>query len=205
MDTRPNEQGTLTLAGCAVSREPVGVVVAITPYNVPFMTNLCKSVAAMVMGCTVILKPSPFTPFEALVLGEIADEVGLQKGVLNIVNGGLEVGQALTTDPHVDLISFTGSDKVGAMIQAQAAPSLKRVVLELGGKSALIVREDADVAKAAFAGLNGITNHCGQGCVLLTRHLVHNSIRRQYVEQLGAFLRTVRVGGASDPRATMGP
>jgi acyl-CoA reductase-like NAD-dependent aldehyde dehydrogenase len=205
VDVVPNAQGTLSLAASVVSREPVGVVVAITPYNVPFLTNVCKSVAAMLVGCTVILKPSPYTPFEALVLGEIADEVSLPKGVLNIVTGGPEVGTVLTSDKRVDMITFTGSDKVGAAIQAQAAPTLKRVVLELGGKSALIVRHDADIGIAAAAGLGGITMHCGQGCVLLTRHIVHNSIRSKYVDALKNLIGGVKVGDPNDPAATMGP
>lgn len=205
VDVVPNAEGTLSLAASVLSREPVGVVVAITPYNVPLLTNVCKSAAAMLMGCTVILKPSPYTPFEALVLGEIADEVGLPKGVLNIVNGGAEVGATLTSDKRVDMITFTGSDKVGAAIQAQAAPTLKRVVLELGGKSALIVRQDADIQKAAAAGLGGITTHCGQGCVLLTRHIVHNSIRVQYVAALKHLVDGIKVGDPNDPSATMGP
>lgn len=204
-DVVPNAHGTLSLAASVLSREPVGVVVAITPYNVPFLTNVCKSVAAMLVGCTVILKPSPYTPFEALLLGEIADEIGLPKGVLNIVTGGPEVGTALTSDERVDMVTFTGSDKVGAAIQAQAAPTLKRVVLELGGKSALLVRHDADVERAAAAGLGGITTHCGQGCVLLTRHIVHNSIRRRYVAVLKNLIGGVKVGDPNDPAATMGP
>lgn len=205
VDVVPNAQGTLSLAGSVLSREPVGVVVAITPYNVPFLTNVCKSVAALLVGCTVILKPSPYTPFEALILGEIATEVGLPKGVLNIVTGGPEVGRVLTSDKRVDMITFTGSDQVGAAIQAQAAPTLKRVVLELGGKSALVVRHDADIGKAAAAGLGGITMHCGQGCVLLTRHIVHNSIRPQYVDALKDLIGGVKVGDPNDPTATMGP
>ena len=205
VDVVPNAKGTLSLAASVLSREPIGVVVAITPYNVPFLTNVCKSVAALLMGCTVILKPSPYTPFEALVLGEIASEVGLPKGVLNIVNGGAEVGAMLTSDKRVDMITFTGSDKVGAAIQAQAAPTLKRVVLELGGKSALIVRHDADIEKAAAAGLGGIVTHCGQGCVLLTRHVVHDSIRPQYVAKLQQLLSGIQVGGPDDSGAMMGP
>jgi acyl-CoA reductase-like NAD-dependent aldehyde dehydrogenase len=205
VDVVPNMQGTHSLASAVLSREPVGVVVAITPYNVPFLTNVCKSAAAMLVGCTVILKPSPYTPFEALVLGEIADEVGLPKGVLNVVNGGVDVGTRLTSDKRVDMITFTGSDRVGAAIQAQAAPTLKRVVLELGGKSALIVCADADISKAASAGFGGITTHCGQGCVLLTRHLVHNSIRQKYVSTLTEMLAGVKIGDPNDASTTMGP
>jgi acyl-CoA reductase-like NAD-dependent aldehyde dehydrogenase len=153
----------------------------------------------------VVLKPSPYTPIEALILGEIAEEVGLPNGVLNIVTGDIEAGQLLTTDKRVDLISFTGSDKVGSMIQAQAAPTLKRCLMELGGKSALIVRADADIQQAAMAGLGGFTVHCGQGCALLTRHLVHNSVRAQYVETLKAMLAHVKIGNPADPTVNYGP
>ncbi|MFN4204669.1 MAG: aldehyde dehydrogenase family protein, partial [Tabrizicola sp.] len=121
VEVTPNMQGTLTLGGGVLAREPMGVVAAITPYNFPFFLNIGKIIPAMAVGCTVVLKPSPYTPIEALILGEIAEEVGLPKGVLNIVTGDVEAGTLLTTDKRVDLISFTGSDKVGAMIQAQAA------------------------------------------------------------------------------------
>lgn len=205
IDLTPAADGTTTLGATILSREPVGVVAAITPYNFPFFLNVGKIVPALAVGCTVVLKPSPYTPFEALILGEIADEAGLPKGVLNIVTGGIEVGAALTTDKRVDLISFTGSDVVGAAIQAQAAPSLKRLVMELGGKSALIVRPDADLVQAAANGLGGFTVHCGQGCALLTRHLVHNSIKAQYVETLKSMVATIKVGDPSDPANHMGP
>lgn len=205
VETTPNAQGTLTLGAGVMARDPAGVVSAITPYNFPFFLNVGKIVPAMVVGCTVVLKPSPYTPFEALILGEIAEEVGLPKGVLNIVTGGIEVGTALTTDPRVDLVSFTGSDKVGAMIQAQSAPTLKRVLLELGGKSAMIVRPDADIMAAAQNGLMGFTIHSGQGCALLTRHVVHNSIRAQYVAAVKGMLGHVKVGDPADATVGMGP
>lgn len=206
VDTRPNTDGTTALTASVVSREPYGVVAVITPYNVPFFLNVTKSFAALAVGCTVVLKPSPYTPFEALILGEIADEVGLPKGVLNIVTGGVDVGRRLTTDERVDVVTFTGSDKVGAAVQTQAGPTLKRVLLELGGKSALIVRADADVARAAVAGVGGFTTHCGQGCVLLTRQIVHNSIRAQYVEAVRNLVaQTIRIGNPYDPGVTYGP
>ena len=198
--------GPITTLGAGVMvREPAGVVAAITSFNFPFFLNLGKIIPAMAVGCTVVLKPSPYTPLQALVLGEIADAAGLPPGVLNIVTGGLEVGEALTTDPRVDLVSFTGSDTVGAAIQAQAAPTLKRVLLELGGKSAMIVREDADLDLAAGAGVTGFTAHAGQGCALLTRHLVHNSVRAAYVERLAAAARAIKVGNPADPTVGMGP
>lgn len=205
VESFPNAMGTKTLGAAALSREPIGVVSAITPYNFPFFLNIGKIIPAMAVGCTTILKPSPYTPFEALILGEIAEEVGLPKGVLNVVTGGIDVGAALTTDPRVDLVSFTGSDTVGAAIQAQSAPTLKRVLLELGGKSALIVRPDADLQKAAATGLAMFTSHCGQGCALLTRHVVHNSIRDEYVNTVKKNAEAMKVGNPADPSVAMGP
>lgn len=205
IDLTPSADGSTVLGVSVLSREPVGVVSAITPYNFPFFLNVGKIIPAMAVGCTVVLKPSPFTPFEALILGQIAEEVGLPRGVLNIVTGGADVGAALTTDKRVDLISFTGSDKVGAAIQAQAAPTLKRVLLELGGKSALIVRADADIAQAAMAGVMGFTTHCGQGCALTTRHLVHNSIKDQYIAAVTQIVAGMKIGNPSDPSVAMGP
>lgn len=205
VELTPNAQGKTTLGTGVVSREPVGVVAAISPYNFPFFLNIGKVIPALAVGCTVVLKPSPYTPFEALILGEIADEVGLPKGVLNIVTGDLEAGKLLTSDPRVDLVHFTGSDKVGSMIQAQSAPTLKRIVMELGGKSALIVRSDADIARAAGFGLMNFTSHCGQGCALTTRHIVHNSVRPQFVEAMKAMLAQMKIGNPADPSVTYGP
>lgn len=205
VELTPNAQGGLTLGTGVLSREPVGVVAAISPYNFPFFLNIGKVIPALAVGCTVVLKPSPYTPMEALILGEIAEEVGLPRGVLNIVTGDIEAGKLLTTDKRIDLIHFTGSDKVGSMIQAQAAPHLIRCVMELGGKSALIVRADANLQEAAMAGIGGFTVHSGQGCALLTRHLVHNSVKAQYVEMLKAMLGHVKIGNPADPSVTMGP
>lgn len=205
VETAMTARGTVNLTAGVISREPIGVVAAITPYNFPFFLNVGKVIPAMAVGCTVVLKPSPFTPIEALILGEIADEVGLPKGVLNIVTGDVETGRLLSTDKRVDLVHFTGSDRVGALIQAQAAPTLKRCVMELGGKSAMIVRADADLAQAAAAGMGSVTTHCGQGCVLQTRHLVHNSIRERYVELLTGLLGQVKIGNPADPSVTLGP
>jgi aldehyde dehydrogenase (NAD+) len=201
----PNAAGGKTLGAGVMVREPVGVVAAITPFNFPFFLNVSKVFPALAAGCTVVLKPSPFTPFEGLLLGWAADEAGLPKGVLNIVTGGKEAGEKLTTDPRVDLVTFTGSDTVGAAIQAQTAPTLKRVLLELGGKSALIVRADADLPRAAAAGLMGFTLHCGQGCTLQTRQLVHNSVRAEYVKLLTNLAKAVKIGDPADPTVTMGP
>jgi aldehyde dehydrogenase (NAD+) len=188
-----------------VVRRPVGVVGAITPYNFPFYLNLCKVAPALAMGNTMVLKPSPLTPMQALLFGDVADEVGLPPGVLNIVTAGADAGVTLVRDPRVNLISFTGSDAVGASIMADAAPGLKRLILELGGKSAAIIRADADVEAAAAAvfGLN--MSHCGQGCELTTRHLVHHSIRDEYLAAITELAAKVRIGDPTDPSSTLGP
>jgi acyl-CoA reductase-like NAD-dependent aldehyde dehydrogenase len=205
VELTPNAKGTTTLGTGVVSREPIGVVAAISPYNFPFFLNIGKIIPALAVGCTVVLKPSPYTPLEALILGEAADEAGLPKGIFSVVTGDIEAGKLLTTDPRVDMVHFTGSDKVGAMIQAQAAPTLKRTVMELGGKSALVVRHDADIAQAAAAGIAGFTVHCGQGCALTTRHLVHNSVRPQFVEAMKAMLVHFKIGNPADASVNFGP
>ncbi|MDB5715091.1 MAG: aldehyde dehydrogenase [Sphingomonadales bacterium] len=193
------------LGAVSTVREPVGVVAGITAYNFPFMLNLSKVAPALLAGNTMVLKPSPFTPFAALMLGQVADEVGLPAGVLNIITGGIEVSKTLTTHPDVDMVSFTGSDVVGSLIMAQAAPSLKRVMLENGGKSALIVRADADLQLAAMTAVQHMTGHAGQGCALLTRYIVHNSVRSEFVAMAKGFLSQMPMGNPSNPDNLVGP
>ncbi|MDB5447348.1 MAG: aldehyde dehydrogenase family protein [Phenylobacterium sp.] len=202
--TVPNMAGGKSFVGGIVRREPVGVVAAITPYNFPYLLNVVKMFPALVTGNTVVLKPSPYTPFSALIIAEVVAEVGFPPGVINIVTGGKEVGEMMTTDPRVDLITFTGSDAVGSAIMAQGAPSLKRLHFELGGKSAHIVRGDADL-QAAVAGGMGYLTHSGQGCANVTRHLVHNSVRKAYVEMLAAAHRALKIGNPADPSVNFGP
>jgi aldehyde dehydrogenase (NAD+) len=200
-----NPAGPRLLGGGVVVREAVGVVTAITPYNAPFLTNLSKLVPALLAGNTVVLKPSPYTPFSALLFGEVAAEIGLPPGVLNVVTGNAEVARLLTADAGVDMVTFTGSEAVGAAILAQGAPTIKRSLLELGGKSALIVRADADVQKAAMEGLFQVSTHCGQGCALATRHLVHNAIRPAYIEMMRAIAGQITVGDPANPGTVTGP
>jgi aldehyde dehydrogenase (NAD+) len=201
----PGPGGSRTLGTAFVVREPVGVVAAITPYNYPYFLNLAKTVPALLAGNAVVLKPSPHTPFQAILLAVAAQEAGLPPGVFNVVTGATEVGQLLASERRVDLVSFTGSDTVGSAIAAQAAPTLKRLVLELGGKSALIVRADANQKMALAQALRGFTSHAGQGCAMNTRVLVHNSIRREFVRQLADAARAVRVGDPAHPASEMGP
>ncbi|WP_405538812.1 aldehyde dehydrogenase family protein [Streptomyces sp. NBC_00075] len=186
-------------------REPFGVCALISAYNFPFFLSMMKVIPALAAGCTAVLKPAPATPLESLLIGDFADAAGLPPGVLNIVTGDIEAGRELTTHPMVDLVSFTGSDTVGRTVYTQAAASLKKVVLELGGKSANIVRADGDLDGAVRSALVGITTHAGQGCSLLTRTLVHESVHDELVARLSEGLAAIRVGDPADPATTMGP
>ncbi|SCW40987.1 aldehyde dehydrogenase (NAD+) [Sphingobium faniae] len=205
LETVPLPDGTANVGGGLVLREPVGVVSVITPYNFPLLMGLVKSIQALVMGNCVLLKPSPFTPLEAFLLAEAAAAAQLPPGVFNVVTGGIDVGNSLTAHAGVDMVSFTGSDSVGAQIQAQAAPTLKRLVLELGGKSAMIVCPDADLDLAAMAGLRSMTMHAGQACGLTTRHIVHNAVKADYIERLGRLAAQVVIGPGNQPGVAMGP
>jgi acyl-CoA reductase-like NAD-dependent aldehyde dehydrogenase len=188
-----------------VVREPAGVAALISAYNFPLFLNIMKLAPALAAGCTVVLKPAPTTPLEAFVLGEIAQEAGLPAGVLNIVTGDVDAGRELTTNPKVDLVSFTGSDTVGRLVYEQAAPSLKKVVLELGGKSANIICEDADLRKVAESVVANMVTHAGQGCSLLTRTLVHRSRYDELVAMVTAGLGMIKVGDPAEPGTLMGP
>jgi len=208
IELKPNlfdpSAGAILAAGMVV-QEPYGVVVGITPYNYPFLLNMVKAVPALLTGNTVVIKPSQFTPFSGLLLGEIIAEAGLPRGVLSILNGGPDVGAQLTEDARVDLVTFTGSNAVGSAILRQSAGTLKKVHLELGGKSALIVRHDADIMKAAATAAFSMSLHAGQGCALLTRYLVHNSIRPAFVETVKGLLAHFKLGNPVDPSVMVGP
>ena len=152
--------------------EPVGVVAAITPYNAAMIMAFQKLIPALMAGNSVILRPSPLTPISSLVFGAAADAAGLPAGVLSVViESGAEVAELLTTDPAVDMVSFTGSTDVGRKILAQAAPTVKRVALEFGGKSAQIYLPDA-VDRAAMGAMAVVAMTAGQACVAATRMLV---------------------------------
>lgn len=138
------------------------------------------------------------------MVGEIADAAGLPPGVLNIITGDVEAGEALTTHPGVDIISFTGSDTVGTKVYGQGAQSLKKVVLELGGKSANILLEDTDLDRVMQSVLGGFITHAGQGCALMTRILVHESLHDELVGRIKMALDYVPVGDPADPDVVMG-
>jgi aldehyde dehydrogenase (NAD+) len=184
---------------------PLGVVAGISAYNFPIMTALMKVIPALVTGNTLVMRPSPLTPLAHLVLGEAAQEAGLPPGVLNIVlESGLEGGQLMSTHAAVDLVSFTGSTGVGSQIMAQAAPTMKRVQLELGGKSAQVFLPDS-VASAAAAVLQVCTAHAGQGCALGTRIFIPEESKAEVIAQTKVLLAGVKVGRADDRETTLGP
>jgi aldehyde dehydrogenase (NAD+) len=188
-------------------REATGVVAAITPWNFPNQINLAKVVPALGAGNTVVLKPPPDTPWTALLLGKlIAEETDMPAGVVNIVtSSGHDVGAQLSSDPRVDLVSFTGSTATGRKIMAAASATVKKVFLELGGKSASIALDDADMAAAAAGIAFQITSHAGQGCAITSRWLVPRSKHDEAVDALVGMLAGWPYGDPTDPSMMMGP
>jgi aldehyde dehydrogenase (NAD+) len=187
-------------------REPVGVVGAIIPWNFPLMIGMWKLAPALACGCTVVLKPAELTPLTALRIGELALEAGVPPGVLNVVPGfGKTAGAALVDHPDVDKITFTGSPAVGRQILRAAAGNLKRVTLELGGKSANIIFPDADLEIAVKAAASGIFFNSGQVCSAGSRILAHTAVYDEVVERLAARAQAIRVGDPKDPGTSMGP
>jgi aldehyde dehydrogenase (NAD+) len=185
--------------------EPVGVVTAITPYNAALIMGFQKLIPALMAGNSVILRPSPLTPISSLIFGMAAEAVGLPPGTLSVVvESGTAGAELLTRHPAVDMVSFTGSTLAGRKILAQAAPTVKRVSLELGGKSAQIYLPDA-VEKAAIGAAMVVMSTAGQACVAATRMLVPQDKKEQVLEAVGAFYRSIKVGPPSQPDATMGP
>src|SRR5512145_950268 len=175
-----------------VVREPVGVVAAITPWNYPLHQIALKVAPALAAGCTVVLKPSEVAPFNAFVLAEAIESAGLPKGVFNLVTGtGAQAGEALVRHPGVDMISFTGSTRAGKRISELASQSIKRVALELGGKSASVILDDADLPAAVKSTVNGCYLNSGQTCTALTRMLVPQSKYDEAAELIA--------GGAEPP------
>jgi len=191
-----------------VRREPLGVAGLITPWNFPFMLNLSKVVPALMAGCTAVLKAAPDTPWSATWIGKlIAEETELPPGVLNIVTARdpAEVGDQLTGDPRVDVISFTGSTAIGKHIMRRCADGLKRVFLELGGKSAQIYLDDAALKNLVPAGGSMICMHGGQGCAISTRMLLPRSCYAECVEALKAAYENLPYGDPTVMGNVMGP
>ena len=185
--------------------EPVGVVGAIVPWNFPLLLASWKVAPALAAGCTIVLKPAPSTPLTALELGKIGLEAGLPEGVLNVVTGpGPELGQAIVDHPGIDKIAFTGSTATGKRVAASAAATLKRVSLELGGKSPSLVFEDADVDAAVNGALYGIFYNAGQTCDARSRVLLQESIYDEFVSRFGERAQKLRIGDPQDSRTQIG-
>jgi succinate-semialdehyde dehydrogenase/glutarate-semialdehyde dehydrogenase len=188
-------------------KQPVGVVAAITPWNFPAAAVVVKCGAALAAGCTVVLKPSDLTPLIALALVRLSVEAGLPAGVLNVVtcSAPAAVGEVLSTDPRVHMISFTGSIRVGKTLTAQAAGTLKKVALELGGNAPFIVFDDADLAQAADAAVRARFYNSGQICIGANRFFVQDAIHDRFVEALAARVSQLRLGVGLEPETRVGP
>ncbi|AOS91671.1 aldehyde dehydrogenase family protein [Mycobacterium intracellulare] len=197
-------------AGTTLLRyEPLGVVAAMTPWNFPHTLNVMKLGAALAAGNTLVLKPSPLTPLAGLALARIIDEdTDIPPGVVNVVTPtSVEASRSLTLDPRVDMVSFTGSSAVGRDVMAGAATTMKRVLLECGGKSATILLPDVDVGDDLLQRLlfEGCTMHAGQACILNSRLLLPEAIHDEVVDRLVELSRAVVIGDPVDPAVTMGP
>lgn len=196
-----NANGTLM-----TFREPIGVCAAITPWNFPMLILSWKTAPALAMGNSVVAKPAELTPLTALALAQLAVEAGLPPGVLNVVTGqGAEVGDALVRHPGVSKISFTGSTEVGAGVMAAAAPDIKRVSLELGGKSAGIVFADADLGACVESSVFAVYDNAGQDCCARSRVLVEKKIYEEFTDRFAARARSLVVGDTADERTQVGP
>ncbi len=201
-ETNPANPGMISMT----LREPIGVCALIVPWNGPVASPAWKIAPALACGNTVVLKASEVTPLAALRLGDILLEAGVPPGVVNIVVGtGAVAGAALTGHAMVDKISFTGSTAVGMDIQRVAAATMKRVSLELGGKSACVVFDDADLDSAVSALAAGIFKNQGQLCIAASRMFVHERVHDAFAERLAALAHAIRLGDPLDPQTTMGP
>lgn len=204
-DYQFDEMRAGTISSSLVVREPVGVVGAIVPWNMPLLCAVTKVASALAAGCAVVLKPAPETPLDAYILAEAAEAAGLPPGVLNIVAAGRQVGERIVTHPEVDKISFTGSAVAGRRVASLCGEQMKRCTLELGGKSAAIILDDANLSTLIpqlmpFALLNN-----GEACVAQTRILASRARYSETVDAIAAAMDEQKVGDPLDPETTIGP
>lgn len=194
------------LGTALITREPIGVCALITPWNWPMNQIGCKVGPALAAGCTMVLKPSEIAPLSALLFAEILDEAGVPAGVFNLVNGdGLTVGAALSAHPDVDMVSFTGSTRAGIEVARAAAPTVKRVAQELGGKSANIVLDDADLQTVVARDVLRLSTNSGQSCNAPTRMLVPAARMDEAAAIAAAAAESIVVGDPRDPATNIGP
>jgi aldehyde dehydrogenase (NAD+) len=195
-----------TVGNSMVMREPVGVVAAITPWNYPLHQSIAKIAPALIAGCTVVHKPSEVAPLTGYAIAEAAHAIGLPAGVYNLVPGRGEVaGEALAAHPGVDMVSFTGSTRAGRRVSVLASETVKRVALELGGKSANLILDDADITAAVKVGVANCFLNSGQTCTAWTRMLVPASRYDEVVELAAATARAYSIGDPTDPATRLGP
>jgi acyl-CoA reductase-like NAD-dependent aldehyde dehydrogenase len=192
-------------ADVLVRKEPVGVVAAIVPWNMPQFLIVTKLVPALLAGCAVVLKPAAESPLDALLLAEMLDQIDLPPGVVTVLPGDGTVGELLVSHPGVDKVSFTGSTAAGRAVAAACAPNLTKVSLELGGKSAALVLDDAAPDKVAAGVRSASLSNSGQICNALTRVLVPERRHDEYIDALAAEMTALRVGDPSDPETQVGP
>jgi acyl-CoA reductase-like NAD-dependent aldehyde dehydrogenase len=192
-------------ADVLVQKQPVGVVGAIVPWNMPQFLIITKLVPALLAGCTVVLKPAPESPLDALLLAEMIKQIDLPEGVVNVLPGDAAVGELLVTHRGVDKVSFTGSTTAGRAVAAACAANLTKVSLELGGKSAAIILDDAEPEKVAAGVRSASLSNSGQICNALTRVLVPTQRHDEYVDALASEMTNLRVGDPSDPGTQLGP
>jgi aldehyde dehydrogenase (NAD+) len=189
-----------------VIKEAIGVCSMINPWNYPIWQMIGKVAPAIAAGCTMVVKAASQTPSHLFIFAEICDAVGLPAGVFNIVHGsGREVGAALSSHPDIDMVTFTGSTAAGIQVSNKAAPSVKRVCLELGGKSPFIITEEADLEAAIGFGVNDVMVNTGQTCNALTRMIVHESVYEQAVDLAKSKAEALVVGDPNDPGVFIGP
>ncbi len=187
-------------------RQPVGVCAFVTPWNFPMAIPAWKSMAALIAGNTIVIKPATDTPASVVALARVFEEAGLPAGVFNVVMGsGGEVGDPLVQHPDVKVVSYTGSTEVGRRISQACAPTFKRLHLEMGGKNAILVMEDADVDLAVDGSVWGAFGTTGQRCTASSRLLVHKTVYKEFVDKLAARVKALRVGNGLDPNVDMGP
>lgn len=189
-----------------VVKEPIGVCSMINPWNYPIWQMIGKVAPAIAAGCTMVVKAASQTPSHLFIFAEMCDAVGLPAGVLNIVHGsGREIGAALSSHPDIDMVTFTGSTAAGVQVSNKAAPSVKRVCLELGGKSPFIITEEADLEAAVGFGVNDVMVNTGQTCNALTRMIVHESVYDKAVDLARGKAEALVVGDPNDPDVFVGP
>lgn len=186
-------------------RQPIGVCSMITPWNFPMAIPSWKIIPALVCGNTVVLKPSELTPLSAVHFVKVLDEAGIPPGVVNLVTGGPAVGEVLTTHPDVSVVSFTGSTAVGKLVNQNAAPHFKKVHLEMGGKNAIMIMDDANLELALEGCLWGGFGTTGQRCTAASRVIVHERVHDRFVEAFVARASALRVGNGLEPSTQMGP